>query len=257
MKRLLILLVTATLSALTTSTYATSIADTICARSSKCTTFIQTDFGKKKSKKDGFHFGGMQVGFVKTLAAPSAMKTEMASSFEIGFEPINYRLYTPSKKQYFSVGISFNWRNFRMTGKNRFIQADDDRLIIAPYPEQSYRTNYSRIKLFSLGFPLRWTFNLPKRWEVDLGATLNLNTHASASSFYRTKDAAMIPGQELCHKVEESYDNIHKRLVSVDFVGQVRWNWLGLYAKYSPCKVISKDYGPQFTPLSIGFSIFY
>lgn len=36
---------------------------------------------------------------------------------------------------------------------------------------------------------------------------------------------------------------------------RLQWRKMGLYAKYSPSKVLSTDFGPSFTPFSTGLVV--
>ncbi len=207
-----------------------------------------------KISRNRFGHGLFRIGFVTPLGAPSEMETDMSTSYEIGFEPLRYTHFLPSGKQSFGIGIEFNWRNYRMTGNSRFFRADNDNnLTIAPYPTEVSDIQSSRIKTFSVGIPFTFTFRLPHDWFIDLRPTLRFNTHASAKSFYKIADLE----EHVTHHVEEAYNDIHQQKVSVDFTAQVHWRWLGLYATYSPCKVINKAYGPQFSTFTTGFSLFY
>ena len=89
--------------------------------------------GKRKSK---FYFGDFHIGFVQAIDAPKAMDIDMGSSIEVGFTPLTYRWYTRNRKQYFSMGLGVNWRNFRMTGRSRFDKDTNANLIISPYPKK-------------------------------------------------------------------------------------------------------------------------
>ncbi len=215
--------------------------------------------GKKKfcTKAMKWGFGGINLGFANAVGAPGNVNIDMASSVEIAFEPLHYRWYNRRQTQYFSLGLSFGWRNFRMTGHSRFLKDDNGILTTAAYPENASKTEFSRIKLFSLGIPFRYTFKLDKNWKIDLATILNFNTYASVKTRYELTDDSFYPNRTVTHKVKEMTKDLHQIPVSVDFMAQVHWKWLGVYAKYSPCKVLNTDWGPDFTPISVGFSLFY
>lgn len=225
--------------------------DTLPAKAQK---FLNYLGGKQQSH---FKFGGFNLGFVSAIDAPAAMSLDMSSSIEVSFEPLAYRWYFRSKKQHFTVGVSFGWRNFRMTGRTRFAKDEAGNLSFAPYPDEASKIESSRIKLFSIGLPFRYGFKLGQHWSADLAAILNFNTFASIESRYKVPDTEMIPGETVVHRVKESDTHIHQKKVSVDFMAQVHWRFLGVYAKYSPCKVLNPEFGPSFTPLSVGISLFY
>lgn len=207
---------------------------------------------KTKSQRD-FTMGGVNFGFVTALGAPKDMEVDMASSYEISFDAASIRLYSKNRRHFVSVGLGFAWRNFRLTGHSRFVQDDFGNLLIKSDAEENTRTEYSRIKLFSLSIPFRYGHDFNKHWTAYLATILNFNTYASAETRYKR----IAPETGVSHNVIESTTDIHQKPVSVDFLAQLQWRWVGLYVKYSPCKVLKTNYGPSFTPLSVGFSFLY
>lgn len=208
-----------------------------------------------KDKRNKLTTNGVYVGFVSALDAPSGMNTDMASSIEVGFEPLAFRHYSRDRKRYFSIGLSFDWRNYRLTDRTRFIKDKKENVVITSYPEDASRIHSSRIKTFSLGIPFRYGFCMGKSWTADIAAILNFNTYASVQSSYGVNDDQMIPGETVGHHVDEFYADIHQQKVTVDFMARIHWKVIGVYAKYSPCRVLNSGYGPKFTPLSVGLSV--
>ncbi len=210
---------------------------------------------KKHPREEG-DFGDFHVGFVTALGAPAGMDVDFWSSAEIGFAPVAYRWYTRSGNQNVSVSFGFNWRNYRMTGHNRFVKDGMGYLTIEPYPEAvAHTAEFSRIKVFSLYLPVRYTVDLSKDWAFSLGAILNFNTYASVETHY--KETTHFPNLDtkVTNRVQESIKKIHQRPVTVDFLAQLNWRGVGLYVKYSPCQVINPDWGPDFSSLSTGVSL--
>lgn len=220
--------------------------------SKKTQTTVRSKWLDKQKNKSGINMGGVYLGFITPIGAPDNYNTDMSASIEIGFEPIQYRWYTHSGRQYFSVGLGFNWRNFRMTGHDRFVKNPTTGYIeTSPYPEEASHTSSSRIKVFSVNFPFRYTWRLGKSWGIGVATILSVNPHASIESKYK------IPDEGVTHRIKESENDIKQQKVSVDFMAQVRWKGLGVYAKYSPCRVLNADYGPHFIPFSVGISLGY
>lgn len=219
----------------------------------------ETSEGKTSrcSKNSELRFGGFSLGFVNTLCAPANFKTDMASSIEMMLEPLSFRWYTPSRKLFFSMGFSLDWRNYSLTNRTRFLKDEQKNIIISTYPEEASDTKRSRIKTFSIGIPFRFGTNLGRGFTADIAAILNFNTYASILSLYEVKDNEMIPGQTVTHHIKDFDKNIHQQKVTVDFMAQLHWRFIGVYAKYSPCHVLNTNYAPKFTPLSFGLSIFY
>lgn len=225
--------------------------DTVnCKKGSKFDNWKQ----KKNKKRNSFDFGNAYFGFVKTVGRDASdMDLNMGASFEIGFEPFRYSWRSKSRKTFFAVGLSFNWRNYRTTGRMRFFRDDTNTLTLTPYPAAATNTESSRIKVFSVGIPFTYGFKFPHNWRADVSATLLFNTHATAQSNYSMADAE----QGVTHHVEERYNDIHQRPVSVDLKAQVHWRGIGLYVKYSPCDVLDTSFGPKFSAVTTGLVIGY
>lgn len=207
----------------------------------------------KKNQRTGLQFGGAHVGFVAALGAPEGMDVSMGNSCEIGFEAVNYVWSPRSRKRHFSIGLNFNWRNYRMTGRSRFERDEQGNTAIAPYPDDATSIQSSRIKVFSVGIPFRYGFNLPHHWGIDIEAALRFNTYASIESHYKAFDTE----ENITHQVKEHYKDIHPNKVSVDLTTRIHWRALGLYATYSPCHVLNPSFGPRFSTFTTGFCLFY
>lgn len=209
---------------------------------------------KKNKKRNSFDFANAYFGFVKAVGRDAGnMDLNMGASFEIGFEPIRYSWRSKSRKTFFAVGLSFNWRNYRTTGRMRFFRDNTNTLTLTPYPAEATNTESSRIKVFSVGIPFTYGFNFPHNWRADVSATLLFNTHATAQSNYSIADTE----QGVTHHVEERYNDIHQRPVSVDLKAQIHWRGIGLYVKYSPCDVLDTSFGPKFSAVTTGIVIGY
>ncbi|MGM9687471.1 MAG: hypothetical protein ACI3YD_00330 [Alloprevotella sp.] len=209
---------------------------------------------KRRKHKNEWDFGNFHFGLVNAFGTPQGMDVDMGSSWEIGFSPVCYRWYNRRQSAYLSVGIELNWKNFRMTGRNRFVKDESDQLIIAPYPEEAAHVDFSRLKVFSLGVPVIASTDITRDIAVDLGVILNLNTYASVKTRYRAANETLLPGTTVMQKVLTTEKRLHEQRVTPDFMLRLRWRGVGIYAKYSPCKVLNTAWGPGFTPFSTGIS---
>lgn len=198
---------------------------------------------------------GLHFGFVGDVDAPAAMDTQMGKSFEIGIDNIifyGYRFGSTHHRNMISVGMGVNWRNYRMTGMNRF-DMDGDNAVITGYPEGA-DPKYSRIKAFSLSFPVSYTYYSPVRMlakgclAFKLSAILNWNSHASMLTGYELTDGT---------KVKENYDKIGQRKFTVDLqLGVQVAPAVGLYVKYTPMDFFkSSTASPKFQTISTGITL--
>lgn len=208
-------------------------------------------FGFQKNKKTGhisrntFNIGGIGFGFVTALNAPAGMDVKMASFYEIFTDIFGYSHHSKSGHHVYSVAFGLNWRNYRMTGTQRFVKGVNN-VTITDYPEGA-EIDFSRIKVFSLTVPFSYTYRFNDDFNIKLSAILNFNTYASIKTRY------VLNGE----KKKEIYKNIHQTPVSVDFRLGFNWKEVGIYAKYSPCKVLDTTYGPSFQGFSTGFTFLF
>ena len=194
--------------------------------------------------KSYFSMGGVGFGFVNALGAPDPMNVNMAASYEVFADLLTYGRYVGPHAD-LSIGFGINWRNYRMNGRTRFVM-NEGCIGLSPYPDGA-DIDFSRIKVFSLTFPFRYTQHLSKHFTYSLAAILNVNTYASLKTHY-TLDG------EKHHSV---FKDIRQTPVTVDFMGQVQFHSVGLYVKYSPCRMLNTDFGPDFSHLSAGITLFY
>lgn len=204
-----------------------------------------TPFEKNRSHADReINIGGMGFGFVTPLGAPEGMHVDMRSSFEIFFEPLNVSLFTRNRRHVFSVGVGFDWRNFRLDGDRRFAKDAWDNLVVGPYPEGA-AADYSRIKLFSLTLPFRYRYYFTKDLSLGLAVIMSSNSYASIETRYKQDGLRM----------REFDKHIHQKKVTADFMLDLAWRGWGVYVKASPCRVLETALGPDFRSLSVGFSL--
>lgn len=184
---------------------------------------------------------GFGVGFVDALNTPEGMNVDMGASYELMAPSIFEWAWYPGRSSFnVSIGIGLNWKNFRMTDRNRFIPEGND-VVIAPYPEGA-AIEFSRLKVFSWMVPLLASYEFNDWLELRLGPVVNINTHASLKTRYSLEGK----GKKETHNLQ------HYNRLTVDLMGAVCIKGLGFYVKYSPCDVLDVDYAPGFKGISSG-----
>lgn len=204
---------------------------------------------RQRSRNDVSLFGGFHAGFCGTVGAPASLGVEMAKSFELGIDNlINYEHFFPGDRSAIIIGMGINWRNYRMTGNECFIM-NDGVITVGDYPEGS-SGRYSRLKIFSLSFPIQFRYEFPVKMicgyplAVRFGAILNWNSHGSLRTGWTEADGT---------EAEYNTDYIGHRKFSVDIMGAVKLApYTGLYMKYSPMKFFKSGRGPEFSTISTG-----
>lgn len=173
------------------------------------------------------------------------MDVSMGSSWEITTPTFGWAYYPWNTETSLSIGLACSWRNYRMTGKHRFVKDAGTDMYIDSYPEGA-DIQFSRIKVFSWTVPIMFTHETRNKFSFSLGAIVNFNTHASLKTRYK------LDGQE--YKLTDN--NIHQTPVTVDLQASIGYKSVGFYVKYSPCKVLDTAYSPEFTALSVGLVLF-
>lgn len=203
--------------------------------------FVDKAKNEQRRSMFTFEFGGLGIGFDDARDAPQKLNVNMANSVELFIDHVVGVRYRPWRDNFsILVGAGFGWRNYRMTGLNRFVK-NGANLEIVDYPEGA-EPKFSRIKLFNFGIPIMLNQDFGKHFSVSAGAVVNLNTHASMKTRYY-QDGLLIT---------DKTDNIHPKKMTVDFMGVITFRNVGIYAKYSPTKVLDTTFGPSFKHCSIG-----
>lgn len=199
--------------------------------------------------------GGPGIGWIDAVGQPSGLGLEMGKSLEISWLNALSIAYFPSRWTGLSFGVGFDWRNYRIsTSQHRFTPGEETPLGLAPYPEGA-TAHGSRLKVFSLGFPLLYRQTIPIKWldgqyfNFSLGAVFNYNAHGSMLSKWTEADG---------RDVKQRTNHIGQRKFTVDFIGIVKIGWgVQAYVRYSPQTVLKGTGSYQFKPLSTGLILFY
>lgn len=205
-------------------------------------------FSKKKKKehpnRDSFcevNMRGFGVGFVDALDTPEGMSVDMGASYELMVPSIIEWAWYPGPSSFnLSIGVGLNWKNYRMTDRNRFIPTGND-IVIGPYPEGA-AIEFSRLKVFSWMVPMMMSYEFNDWLELRLGPVVNINTKATLKTRYSLEGK----GKKETHNLQ------HYNRLTVDLMGAISINNLAYYVKYSPCEVLDIDYGPNFKGISTG-----
>ena len=181
------------------------------------------------------------IGFVSPTNVSSEMDFPFGSSWEIFFTPLVFELYmNKAKGDLISLGVGFDWRNYRMTNDVRFIKYDDGTVGLDRYPEGA-SPKFSRVKVFSLNFPLLYEHKFNRKWGLGIGPVFNWNTYGSIKTRFK-KDGDK-------HKFVDK--NIGQRKFTIDAMFILENPIVDLYLKYSPMDVL-KDNVLKFQSLSLG-----
>ena len=191
-------------------------------------------------------FSHLGVGQCVAIDGDNRLSISTGSSWELFWTILQWKIYGKGKHNGYSFGIGLDWRNYRMTGFSHFEKGNNGVVGLANYPE-GCEPDFSRIKIFSLQFPLMWNYRFNKHCSFSLGTVFNLNLYGSIKNKYRDAD-----GQ----KRKETVKHIHQRPFTVDIMASMNIRSLPtIYCKYSPMSILNSDFADHsnFQPLSFGF----
>ena len=204
-------------------------------------------------KKDGEKRGVMTfsliasfgVGFTTAVGTADGVRVPVGTSWEFMWDIAHIQI-RPWKERdhYFTTGFGLDWRNYRMTNRNRFVEQADGQIVVMPYPEGS-NPDFSRIKVLSLTVPFTYGYFPFKRGlfrGIVVGPVLNFNVYSSIKTRYS------INGEDQ----KDFTKGVHRNSVTADFMVKLQMKNFGFYAKYSPCNVLDTAYGPEFQSVSFG-----
>ena len=200
---------------------------------------------KTKKYRGNLCVGGFGFGVVNAIETSEGMDMDMGASYDFSLDHLLRFNYNVLPATSVSMGFGMTWRNYRMTGRTRFIK-EGDKLVLGAYPEGS-DIKFSRLKVFSLTVPFMINQSLGRKVVFSVGPVVNFNTHASLKTRYTLNG----------EKVKEKNNNIHQNRMTVDLMAKLRFNSLGVYAKYSPSDMLNTDFGPKFRSFSTGITLFY
>ena len=207
-------------------------------------------FGKKKDceKRGNMQFAliaSFSVGFTTAVGAADGVNIPVGPSWEFMWDIAQIQVRPwKERNHYFYTGFGLDWRNYRMTDQNRFVEQPDGRIVTTPYPQGS-NPDFSRIKVLSLTVPFTYGFFPFKQGlfrGFEIGPVLNFNVYSSIKTRYS------IDGE----KQKDITKGLHRNPVTVDLMVKLQMKYFNIYAKYSPCNVLETAYGPKFRSVSFG-----
>lgn len=192
------------------------------------------------------NFAGFGVGMVTALNATDGMEVDMSASYEFAWQILSFHEeHRSSKRWNSSIGFGLNWRNYRMTSRQRFIQSGEQ-LIVGNYPEAA-NPDFSRIKIFSIMVPFAVSYSFDKHTDLQFGPIVNFNTYASVKTRYNTDSGSK----------KDFFKGIHQRHVTLDLQMKLSYHDISIYTKYTPFSPLGNNYGPSFQGLSVGMMLSY
>ena len=174
-------------------------------------------------------------------------KGNVRNSMEIGIRNViglrwSIGRWVPS----FSIGLGFSYR-FYGAADGFVYSKEGSRLVLTPV-EDGFRKKDSRLDVLTFQIPLMLTQRLGNHAKLSLGAVACLNTYAEAKSVCKEGD--------IKHSI--TYKGLQQRLFTTEIVGSIGvWDFVGIYASWSPITLFQAPYGPQLKSWSLGATLIF
>ena len=208
--------------------------------------FMKKKDSEKRGNMEFDLIASLGVGFTTAVGTADGVSIPVGPSWEFMWDIAQIKIRPwKERNHYFNTGIGLDWRNYRMTDQNRFVEQADGQIVVAPYPEGS-NPKFSRMKVLSLTVPFTYSYypyNHGLFRGFELGLVLNHNVYSSIKTRYSVNG----------ENQKDFTKGLHKNPVTVDFMVKLQMNHFGFYAKYSPCNVLDTAYGPKFKSVSFGY----
>lgn len=187
----------------------------------------------------------LSFGFIGGIRQQQGVSIDMGESYEIEWGNVLRSKVRLSNRDFMSIGIGFDWRNYRMTKPQMFAKGAQGQISVVDYPAGT-EPQFSRIHTFSLSFPLKYYHFLNRRIYFGIGPELYLTPHASLKTRYITPEGK---------NARVRLGNLHHNRFSVGVGAELIVRHVGIYYKYNPFPVLSQDYGPGFSSMTAGLRV--
>lgn len=156
-----------------------------------------------------------------------------------------------SRRSNFAIvtGMGMRWSRYRLD-ENKHFKEVEGITILHPAPEGIHYTA-SKLNITSLTIPvlIEWQSRNSHYNDFFISGGIVGVIKTVSSSRVAYKDEA---GKKRADKVD---GGMNIRPVTMDFLFQAGYGWIGVYAKYSPMGLFEKDKGPKVHPVSIGLQL--
>ncbi|MDE5876005.1 MAG: hypothetical protein K2H47_00640 [Muribaculaceae bacterium] len=209
------------------------------------------DFGIKLSQKGRSKWtlvsDGLGLGWIIPVNATPSLPSSMGRSLEGAWNIILGVRWSYGPHS-ISTGLGLNWRNYVMKNSLYFHKNYDESITLNEY-SIGMKKGRSTLSTFSLQIPVLYNigFGRHRDFSFAVGPIVNFNTGGHIETRYKF---------EARDYTVKTY-NIHQNPVTVDVMGIIGWSGLGIYARYSPMKVLRSSTGLDFSAFSTGILLWF
>jgi len=213
--------------------------------------FLHTDlFGvlsprnssKEPKKPTKLHFdefdylmGGFTCGMNESDGI--VISPRFLSDITLNLESVSF--YPCYKGFAITAGLDLGYRSVRMAGDNCFAKVGDN-VVLASYDPAATR-KMSALRYFTIETPVMLSLNA-RGFRIMAGIEGSYNFAGRIRTKYRLDGSKQ--------KTREKDLQLNK--LTYSYLGIVKYDWLGVYFRYTPCNVLAKGSGPDLQTYSVG-----
>ncbi|GHU57150.1 hypothetical protein FACS189411_09860 [Bacteroidia bacterium] len=210
---------------------------------------------KKASKERDFndHWAGFGMGFanfadkrMEHFNDIDGVSLRSGKSLEYNLNVLEKSFLLSSRSNWAIVtGMGIRWSRYSLDG-NEYFKEVDGITALQPAPEgMNYKS--SKLNITSLTIPVLLEWQNRSNLFLSAGVVGVIKTASSSKVSY--KDAST-------KKHTDKMDSgMNLRPVTMEFLVQAGYDWIGVYAKYSPMSIFESGKGPKVFPVSIGLQL--
>ncbi|MDL2265805.1 PorT family protein [Parabacteroides sp. OttesenSCG-928-G21] len=202
------------------------------------------------------HWAGFGMGFANVADGNFnvndidgvSLNSGKSLEYNLNFLEKSFRL----TKQYnwaIVTGMGMRWSRYRLD-ENKYFKEIDGITDLRPAPDGMIYTS-SKLNITSLTIPvlLEWQSKSRRHdpFFISAGVVGVIKTISSSKVSYKDDSGKK-------HK-EKMDAGMNIRPVTIDFLVQAGYDWIGVYLKYSPVGLFESDKGPKIHPVSIGLHL--
>ena len=183
------------------------------------------------------------LGFPTGISSEKDVSFSTFKSFEAFVTLFQLEMTKKKSLQTYSVGFMLDWRQYRFGTNQMLMKNAAENVVLTDFPE-GVSSRSTGVNIFSLSVPVlfRQRFGHNSKISFSLGPVVNFNVHGSLTNKYKMGD----------NEYDITTRHIGYRPITVDVMGVLNLNWIGLYVKYSPMSVFKDWRGPKFQSISFG-----
>ena len=213
---------------------------------------------KKRNNKMEAHWAGFSYGKLTTsdnqmhLGVTNGVPLDKGKSNEVMLNIFDGILPVIGHTFGITSGFGLNWRSYHFDN-NTHLMKDADGVTKVFSANAGINYTYSRLRTLHLTIPvlLEWQplFGKNKEFFMSAGVIGGWNVMSTYRVKYVNADGDKI------NKVESH--GLNTNTLSLDFMGQIGYSDISIYAKYSPFGIFQNGKGPDINAASLGLEIHF